>query len=237
MSPVDIRLHSRGARPTTAEARAIDMVRERLEEFARHLRRVVVRLEQRISGPGKVDQACRVEVTLVNVDDAPQLLVEGRAPTERAAVDQAADAARIAVQQEVERAERRRHARRPAKTRAAEKKAAGKKAAATAETVEDEELELAKEAASHHFTPRSVKTAHPRRGRHIHKTQRQARATSAREVSATTPSRKSTRRSANRSKRDSNLARRTQRSVRSPEERATRAGARTTRVRRRAART
>lgn len=221
MSPMDIRLQARGGRPTTAEARALEVVRERLEGFARHLRRVVVRLEQKISGPGRVDQSCRVELTLVNVDDAPQLLVEGRAPNERTAVDQAAEAALLAVQQEVERAERRRRSRRPLA------KARPRATAATRGAIgETDELEQVTEAESHHFTPRSVKTAHPQRGRHIHKTQRQARATSAKEVSATRPSRKSTRRSANRSKRDSNEVRRAGRAVRSPEARATRARAR-----------
>lgn len=227
MNALDVRLHSRAARPTTAEARAVELLRTRLESFARQLRRVSVRLEQKISGPGKVDQACRVELNLVDVPDAPQILVEGRAPNERAAVDEAAEAAFLAVEEEVARAERRRaRSRRTAKV----KTTGARSETQTAETAAAE-LEEAAEVERHHTTPRSVKTANPQRGRHIHKTQRQARATSAREVSATKPSRKSTRKSANRSKRDSNQVRRTKRAVRSPTQRASRSQAQSTRVR------
>ncbi len=213
MKALDIRLYSRAARPTTGEARAVELVRSRLEEFAQHLRRVFVRLEQRIIGPGKVDQACRVEVTLTKVADAPQFVVEGRAPSAPEAIELAADAAASAVRREVEVTERKRG-------RASRKAETGAKTVAVERSTEPLEEPDIIASDTRHFTPRSVKTAHPRRGRHIHKTQRQARATSAREVSATKPSRKSTRRSANRMKRDSNLARRTERKVSSPEARA-----------------
>lgn len=59
-----------------------------------------------------------------------------------------------------------------------------------------------------------------------HQTKHAARATFAREESESTPSRKSTRKSANGVKADNNLRRRAMRKVRSPESRASRAAAR-----------
>lgn len=59
-----------------------------------------------------------------------------------------------------------------------------------------------------------------------HQTKHAARATFAREESASTPSRKSTRKSANGVKADNNLRRKAMRKVRSPESRASRAAAR-----------
>jgi len=228
---LEIRLYPRAMRPTTAEEHAVGVVRSGLEGYGKHIRRVGIRLDQIISAPGKLHWACRVEVTLVKVVDAPKFYVEARARTEQEAVALAGDAILDAVRREVEEAERRRD--RARKPKVARRKAEGAprllevrrtQALGGGET-EAELAERDREAAKErHLTPRSVKTAHPLRGRHIHKTQRQARATSARELSAAErPSRKSTRKSANRSKRDSNQARRHERELRSPKTRATRA--------------
>ncbi len=226
---LEIQLYPRAMRPTAAEEQAVGVVRSRLEGYGKHIRRVGIRLDQIISAPGKVHWACRVEVTLVKVVDAPKFYVEARARTEQETVALAGDAILDAVRREVEEAERRRD--RARKPKVARRKAEGapkpvevqRTQALRAGETEAELAERDREAANErHLTPRAVKTAHPLRGRHIHKTQRQARATSAREVSAAErPSRKSTRRSANRSKRDSNQARRNEREVRSPKTRAT----------------
>ena len=162
-------------------------------------------------------------MTLVSVFDAPKLLVEGRARSEQEAADIAADADEGAVRREVEEVESRLKKKQLRKVEPTSGKQASVRREEGATTNASEE-ELAAEEPNR-ITPREVKTAHPRRKRHIHKTQRQARATSAIEFSATRPSRKSTRKSANRSKRDSNLARSTKRSVRSPKARATKAAA------------
>ncbi len=230
---MEIRLYPRAARPTTAEEHAVDALQTKLEPYAKHLREVSVRFDAVIRPSGKVDRSCRVDVTLVQVEGAPKLSVEGRAPNERDAADAAADGMAGAVRREVEEVDRRR-------SKTSKRKPKAKRAAASERFVEVRrgepgateglsEYDILEEQAreGRHATPRAVKTARPMRGRHIHKTQRQARATSAREISATTrPSRKSTRKSANRSKRDSNLARKTKRSVRSPEQRAEAAQAR-----------
>jgi hypothetical protein len=269
MEEIEIHLYARGGRPTTAEARAVDVIRSRLGMFTKHLRRVGTRLDQVVNARGKLDQVCRVEVALVKVLDAPKLCVEGRASTAQEAADLAADAVEGAVRREVEAAQRRalrnrkhkatreraeRAARAKARLAGAPRLLAVRRAAAEGGGIEETEVETeiatsstqpgleelepseaAREAseeeakARRHSTPRRVKTAHPQRGRHIHKTQRQARATSAREVSATRPTRKSTRKSANRSKRDSNQARRTEREVRSSGAAAARSAARTQR--------
>jgi len=236
---MEIRLYPRAPRPTTAEEHAVDTLRSRLEQYAKHLREVSIRFDDVIRPSGKVDRACRVDVTLAQVVDAPKLSVEGRAPNERDAADVAADGVEGAVRREVEEAERRRSKnakRKGAKIRA--KRAAGHERFLEVRRGEEapaegfSEVDILEEQAreGRHATPHAVKTARPMRGRHIHKTQRQARATSAREVSATRPSRKSTRRSANRVKRDSNLARQTKRAVRSPEQRAEAAQARAARA-------
>ncbi len=232
---MEIRLYPRAARPTTAEERAVDTLRSRLAPYEKHLREVSIRFDDVIRPSGKVDRACRVDVTLAQVFDAPKLSVEGRAPNERDASDAAADGVEGAVRREVEDAERR--LSKTSKKKAARMKA--KRAAASERVLEVaraerggteglSEFDILEEQAreGRHATPRAVKTARPMRGRHIHKTQRQARATAAREISATRPSRKSTRKSSNRSKRDSNQARRTRRAVRSPEQRAAASAAR-----------
>jgi hypothetical protein len=222
MDKLEIHLYSRAGRPTTVEERAVEAVRTKLEKYARHLRRVGVRLDQRINNSGQLDQSCRVEVTLIKVLDSPKLLVEGRAPSGQEAAALAADAVFGAVEREVMAAQRRgRRASPRAKSKTLEVRRAEEESA-----LENAEA-IAREAEERHLTPRRVKTAHPQRGRHIHKTQRQSRATSAREAPPATgrPSRKSTRKSANRSKRDSNQARRNERDVRSPEAQATRARA------------
>lgn len=226
MKALDVRLYARAARPTTGEARAAETLRDRLAPYGPHLRRVSVRIEQRISGPGKVDQTCRVEVTMMKVTGAPQFVVEGRAATEHEAITLAADAAAFAVRREVEAAVEKQSRRKPHAAARSSSVAVERTETEGAELTQADEVERAREAeqVAHHFTPRELKTARPARGRHIHKTLRQSRATSARETTAARrPSRKSTRRSANRSKRDSNQARRTKRSVRSPEETARRA--------------
>ena len=227
---MEIRLYPRAARPTTAEEHAVDALRTKLEPYAKHLREVSVRFDDVIRPSGKVDRSCRVDVTLVQVEGSPKLSVEGRAPNERDAADAAADGMEGAVRREVEEVQR----RRSKTSKTGKRKAKAKRAAASERFVEVRrgepeateglsEYDILEEQAreGRHATPRAVKTARPMRGRHIHKTQRQARATAAREISATSrPSRKSTRKSANRVKRDSNLARKTKRAVRSPEQRA-----------------
>lgn len=227
---MEIRLYPRAARPTTAEERAVDTLRSRLEPYAKHIREVKVRFDDVIRPSGKIDRACRIDVTLHQVFDSPKLSVEGRAPNDRDAAEVAADGAAGAVRREVEESDRR--LSKTTKRRAA----ARPKAKVAAKVVEvrrggeegPSEYDLIEEQAraGRHATPHAVKTARPMRGRHIHKTQRQARATSAPEISAKRPSRKSTRKSANRSKRDSNLARQNTRSTRSPEQRAAAAQAR-----------
>lgn len=72
--------------------------------------------------------------------------------------------------------------------------------------------------------PSTTKSSAKPRGQHP--TMRTARASFALETSATRPSRKSTRKSANRAKPDSNLHRRAIRLARAPEERARKAKAR-----------
>ena len=231
---MEIRLYPRAARPTTAEEHAVDALQSRLEPYAKHLREVRIRFDDVIRPSGKVDRSCRVDVTLARASASPKLSVEGRAPNERDAADAAADGMEGVVRREVEAIERRRT--KTTKQKAKTKRATGERVVEVRRGEEEEateglsEYDILEEQAreGRHATPRAVKTANPMRGRHIHKTQRQARATAAREISATRPSRKSTRRSANRSKRDSNLARQTKRAVRSPKQRASAAQARGT---------
>ena len=233
VSSMEIRLYPRATRPTTAEEHAVDALRTRLEPYAKHLRQVSIRFDDVIRPSGKVDRSCRVDVTLAQVFDSPKLSVEGRAPNERHAADAAADGVEGAVRREVEEVERRRS--RGSKRKAKAKSAGGERVVEvrreeTEATEGLSEYDILEEQArqGRHATPRAVKTANPMRGRHIHKTQRQSRATAAKEISATRPSRKSTRRSANRVKRDSNLARQTKRAVGSPKQRASAAQARGT---------
>ncbi|MBX3204943.1 MAG: hypothetical protein KF764_07730 [Labilithrix sp.] len=224
MHDFETHLYSRAARPTTAERYALGLVRTRLEKYAKHLRRVGVRLAQLLNSSGKLDWTCRVEVGMSKAASAaPKFFVDGRAAHVLEAVELAVDAVDGAVRREVASVEGKKHKtlRRKAKSIEVSRGAS--------EAAEEEESEAASERADEelrHSTPRAVKTANPMRGRHIHKTRRQAQATSARETSATRPSRKSTRKSANRSKRDSNLVRRAKRDARSPEARAARAASR-----------
>lgn len=227
---MEIRLYPRAARPTTAEEHAVDTLQSRLEPYAKHIREVKIRFDDVIRPSGKVDRACRVDVTLHQVLDSPKLSVEGRAPNDGDAAEVAADGVAGAVRREVEEAERRlgktskrKAAARPKAKRepaVVEVRRGGEEGPSEYDLLEEQARE------GRHATPRAVKTARPMRGRHIHKTQRQARATAAREISAKRPSRKSTRKSANRSKRDSNLVRQNKRAVRSPEQRAAAAQAR-----------
>src|SRR5262249_39640689 len=105
--PLEIHLYPRRGRPTTAEEHAVEVLRSRLDQFGRYLRRVGVRFDELINPRGTFDQACRVDLTLVDVLDARKFLVEGRAPNAKEAAELAADAASGAVRREVEEAERR----------------------------------------------------------------------------------------------------------------------------------
>jgi hypothetical protein len=213
-----IQLQPRAVRPSAAEAYAVEALRARLDEYGRHLRGVRLRFDEVSHGPGDIDKICRVHVTLAGVRDVPGFVVEGRAPHEREAADLAVDAVHGAVRRAIEEGLGRRQMRKLAASRRKRKvpilevtRAAG-----------EELVEEAEPRARGSTTPRALKTARPPRGRGLHKTQREARATASREVSATQPSRKSTRKSANRSKRDSNQLLRTRRAVRSPGARAER---------------
>ncbi|MBX3200295.1 MAG: hypothetical protein KF894_19315 [Labilithrix sp.] len=202
------------------------LVRSRLEKHSKHLRRVGVRLTQLINGSGELDWTCRVEVAMTKVA-TPKFYVEGRAPQVLEAAELAADAVEGAVRREVEGSSGKRSS--GARRRPAEGARSVEVRRGASQPFESDEAQLAREREEdtlRRMTPRAVKTANPMRGRHIHKTRQQAQATSAREVSATRPSRKSTRKSANRSKRDSNLVRRAKRDTRSPDARAARAAAR-----------
>ncbi|MBX3265069.1 MAG: hypothetical protein KF782_35685, partial [Labilithrix sp.] len=227
MLDFETHLYSRAARPTTAERHAVALVGTRLDKYSKHLRRAGVRLTQLINASGQLDWTCRVEVAMTK-GATPKFYVEGRARQVLEAVELAADAVEGAVRREVEGASERSGAGRRRATSGLRGVEVRRGAAARrgAEAREGEGLPELEDEALRRLTPRAVKTANPMRGRHIHKTRRQAQATSARELSATRPSRKSTRKSANRSKRDSNLVRRAKRDTRSPEARAARAASR-----------
>jgi hypothetical protein len=199
-----IYLKPQALRPTAAEVRAVQTLALTLAPYADHIRRVSVRIARTTGRAVAFDHVCRVHVALRDVYDVPSFLVEGEGSSDREAAQLAAEAARRVVLL-----------------------ALGGEVATQArsnESIEEEARTRAAETARrHHTTPREVKSAKPLRGRHIHKTQRQARATSARELSKGRPSRKSTRRSSNRSKRESNQVLRHERAIRAPKERAARA--------------
>lgn len=217
-----IHLVTRGSRPTTAEDYAVQTFRGRLDgPEAAKVRRLTVHIEETVDLAArpkpKPEWACRVKVSLAPALDEPSFIVEGHASHAREAVELAADAIEGAVRRVLELAAAKGHRRAPPE------EGAKRVTMRRAEAVAREDL-----------TPARHLTAHPPRGRHFHLTRAQAAATSKREpmeraVDAThdpRPSRKSTRKSANRSKRDSNQVRRAQRATVAPEARAHRAQAR-----------
>ena len=195
----EIYLQTRAAK-TMTDAYAVETIRARHEKYGRYVRRLNVRFDEAINARGRIDKVCRIHVSLRAVPGIPSLIVEGRAPHEREAAALAAEEVRGAIDDRVGRP-------RPPPIE---------------EPVVIVESRYAERDGA---TPRELKTARPARKRHIHKTQRQARATAARESTApgTRPSRKLTRKSANRIKRDSQQTLAADRRNRAPEARASRA--------------
>jgi hypothetical protein len=219
---LSIVLRSRGARPTTTESRALSLIRSKLEKYETYLRHVDVQLSEARTRRDGIEQACRIDVQLL---DAPTFYVEASAPRGSEAAELAADAVEGAVAREVKVVEQRTERARKHKGERLRARRLGRKLALGREAAEEVEVApvLAPPPSGPRDlpTPRRVRTAHPRRGKKMHQTRTQSGATSAREPATLgRPSRKSTRKSANRSKRDSNLARRATRGVRSPEARA-----------------
>lgn len=188
---LEIYLQTRAAR-TVTDANAVEIIRARLEKHRRYIRRLIVRFDETMNARTRVDKVCRIHVSLRAVRGIPSFIVEGRALHEREAAALAADELSGAIEERI-----------------------GSLNAPVAKVQREEEPETAR-AGRDGVTPRAVKTAHPLRGRHIHKTNRQARATAARErsVPPARPSRKLTRKSANRMKRDSQQTLRATRRVR-----------------------
>jgi hypothetical protein len=201
---------TQSARPSAAESYAAATLRERLAEVASKIKRITIHVDEGLDHNGHPMTVCRVKVVLSPLLDVEPFVMEGHASRAREAIDLVADAIEGAVRRPVEEAAKARLRRRGKRVRLSGVKVSSK---TPSEVVlrrarVDESLE----------TPRS---ANPPRGKHFHMTRHQSRATSSREVEAgARPSRKSTRKSANRSKRDSNLARRATRGTRAPAARA-----------------
>ncbi len=201
--------------PDAFGPQARELLGRRLGRFATHIERAAVRFKD-INGPrGGVDTLCRIQLT---VSHRPTVLVESRAVDAHAALKRSATAAVQAMDRSVGRA----GLRTPAPTRAPEAPAVEEPAARKvspgrqASPAEDER------------PGRDVRRA--RRGKVAGRSTsaRRAKPTRAKmgyklEKSATTPSRKSTRKSVNRKKSGSKLQRRAARKIRSPKARATRA--------------
>jgi len=223
---LSIRLFSRAVRPTTAENAAVTALRSRLEPFAPYIRRLGVRLEEVIDVDGHPAILCKVKVVLAKAFDVPSFVLEAHGAHVRDAVDAVADAVEREVRLAIEEAGTppgRRASREAGSAMSTSSSSTLSKRARAANGITvPPEREGAIELEAQN--PGKTKSANPPRGEHFHMTRHQARATSARELSATRPSRKSTRKSANRSKRDSNLERQVRREVRSPEGRVAQRG-------------
>lgn len=192
--PFTVHLQSRATRPTASEDFASRTVRERLEPFSARVRRVGVRFDENVGARGELEHVCRIHITCASGRDAPSFTVEGRAVHEREAVELAATAAVGSVRELL--------------TPGAPE--------GDAQTGAGEHLTAKRR------TPRARKTANPPRKRGVHQTKVESAATAAFEPSAGRPSRKSTRKSENRSKRDAQQALRAKRAVSSPRARAER---------------
>ncbi|MBX3188891.1 MAG: hypothetical protein KF819_17865 [Labilithrix sp.] len=216
---LSVLVHPRGQRLTVAEQRASGTLKESLEPLARFIHALAIRYDEIVDRFGDAEIVCRAKVTVAGIPDAPAFVVEGRGRQYHEAAELAADAVKLAMRRTLERALPRTRKERDAKRlldalREHEPPVAQAKPDAR-------EVDAA--AGDHRATPPD----RPRRRRHAHLTLRQSRATSVREISkGPRPSRKSTRKAANRSKRDSNQARRQTREVRSPKARSARARAR-----------
>ena len=168
----------------------LSRMERRLGKFARHIDRVTVRFED-VNGPrGGVDTVCRIKVVLTGLET---ILVEELAPEPFEAVNRADDRVERAVK----------HALRRARGRG--RIATSRRAAALEEPVR------ATHAPARAARPKPVSRNFKRRTR---------KATAALEVSAQArPSRKSTRKSANRARQGNKLSRRQVRRVSSPKAR------------------
>jgi hypothetical protein len=210
----------------------------RLGRFATHIERATVRVED-VNGPrGGVDAVCRIQLT---VSGRPPVLVERNALDALTALKRSATAAAQAMDRSIGRA----GLRTPAPTRAAPGRAPAKRRSPT-ERPEDGSLvgrrvgraprNLARAASRPEKQRRDAFVDTAARG--VSETDRKAgggssaaRNTKGRrrrmgytlEDSAGKPSRKSTRKSANRAKSGTKLARGQKRKIRSPKARATRA--------------
>lgn len=235
------------------EAYAERTLQSKLSKFASHVLRGSVRFED-VNGPrGGVDTVCRVKVMLKNLEP---VIVEERATGAREAVDIVADGVERAVRRAVERTRKiskggKERRKTPPKKEAARAKRekpepnppppAGSYIGRRVGHGEDD-LADARDRPEKRRRDAYVDTSAPgtsatdRRAGGGSTARRNTKKndagmTSMLEDSAKArPSRKSTRKSADRSKRDSNLARRTKRAVRSPKARATRARARAARA-------
>ncbi len=186
-----VKLVPRGVRPTTAEDNAVKVLNATVEPEREHIARVLVQFDELIDKAGNELLICRAKVTLAKALHVPTFHLEGRAETKREAAELVSDAILGAVRRAL---------------------AAGKRG----RTVEREvEAAAPPEAAGTRRRREPRISAHPPRGQGFHMTRRQSHATAAREEeSAAHPSRKSTRKSANRSKRFGNITARTGKAVR-----------------------
>ncbi len=209
-----LRIHVSGVNlPDNFGTHARELLGRRLGRFATHIERATVRFKD-INGPrGGVDTLCRIQLT---VSHRPTVLVENRAVDAEAALKRSATAAASAMDRSVGRA----GLRTPPPTVALEPpeevqatKQSPKKAPAKAES------------------PAGGRVARKRRRKPGGRARAagQAKRTRAKmgyklEQSATTPSRKSTRKGIHKKKSGSKLRRRQVAKVRSSKARATRAG-------------
>jgi hypothetical protein len=220
-----------------ADARAL--LGRRLGRFATHIERATVRLED-INGPrGGVDTVCRIQLT---VSGRPPVLVARNAVDAPTALRRSATAAAQAMDRSIGRAGR----RTPRPTHPAPSRAAGRTRRDAAPWPEDGSLVGRRVGRSRRKVVRAASRPEKRRRDRfidtaapgVSETDRKAgggssaaRNTKLRlarmgytlEDSAGKPSRKSTRKSANRAKSGSKLARQQKRRIRSPKARATRA--------------
>lgn len=252
---ITIHVRSRMKVPTVVEDYASRTIASKLDKFASHARRATVRFED-VNGPrGGKDTVCRIKVML---DEMEPVVFEQRAHVAREAFDLAADGVERAVRRAVER-EQARGNRRGVKAGASAKTMA-KKSAARRKPIanpppeggsligrrvgrrKDNLLAAAdrpekRRRDAYADTSAPGTSATDRRAGGGSTARRNAKPSSAGESYAledsarARPSRKSTRKSANRIKPDSQLARRAKRAARSPKARAQRARARTTKAR------
>lgn len=213
-----IHLVTRNARPTTAEDYAATMLQSRLAAYEPKIKRLNVHLDEIENAEGRTEKICRVQVHLVTSLDVAPFGVDAHAPSAREAVDLIVDTIEGGVRRALELAASRKHGYHKRVGRPKRKPTPPSAPFYVRVKREHPDRERVREDEG------AVMSANPPRGRHFHMTRVEAAATSAREDSNGRPSRKSTRKSSNRSKRDSNQARRVHRSIQGPEARAERAG-------------